>query len=490
MTSLARFGTVRQKTHPIHPAEKRLLGIVLLHLCFLPWALGTMHVWSQAISFSLSALEFAIALRRRDYGAELTHDGRAYRLVMWPKLMKFPIFWIGVVFLLYILIQALNPAWRYVAYDSSWWLVRMPHIAWLPTGMITPVALASPWRSLMIYGSAWMTPCALWVGFTRRRTLRIFFFVLACNAFALALLGISERALHADLIFWSWRPPAGYFVASFIYKNHAGAYFDLLLSLSVALAVWHYTDPRSRLKKSNPSGLFVLFSLALALIVFYSYSRTATILMLFLFVLVLLLLIGTLIRQGRSQRPGVIALLCCTTFGALGALGLTLLPTKEVLAHMDELVKVYQSPAPGARQLATRATLDLVRDSPVYGWGAGSFRFAFPIHQPDYPAIYIQDGKHLYWEHAHNDYVELLAELGLVGTAILALGGICWLVILCRTSFWRNPLSLILFTGCVITLVHSTVDFNFYNPAILITWCAFLSAIARWAELNRSASNS
>ena len=37
--------------------------------------------------------------------------------------------------------------------------------------------------------------------------------------------------------------------------------------------------------------------------------------------------------------------------------------------------------------------------------------------------------------------------------------------------------------GLVVTLVHLTVDFNFFNPAILTTWCVFLFAIVRWVEL-------
>ena len=32
------------------------------------------------------------------------------------------IFWLGLMFLLYILIQALNPAWEYVTDGRSWWL--------------------------------------------------------------------------------------------------------------------------------------------------------------------------------------------------------------------------------------------------------------------------------------------------------------------------------------------------------------------------------
>jgi O-antigen ligase len=131
----------------------------------------------------------------------------------------------------------------------------------------------------------------------------------------------------------------------------------------------------------------------------------------------------------------------------------------------------------------------MFRASPAYGWGAGSFRFIFPIYQSHYPAIYSDPTEWLYWEHAHDDYAEFLAEFGIVGTTLLALGGICYLARLARLRFWRDPLSLLLFAGCCVTLLHCLGDFNFYNPAILITWCAFWPALVRWNEIASPASS-
>ncbi|MBC7366774.1 MAG: hypothetical protein H7343_08165 [Undibacterium sp.] len=38
----------------LHPLEKNVVTTVGLRLSFLPWALGTMHVWSQIVSFVFS----------------------------------------------------------------------------------------------------------------------------------------------------------------------------------------------------------------------------------------------------------------------------------------------------------------------------------------------------------------------------------------------------------------------------------------------------
>src|SRR5258708_1212761 len=129
-----------RKRLPLHPLEKAVLWVVALHLCFLPWALGTMHAWSQVTSLGLSAVGLALALIPRVYGGDLgpgfqiggqTSEDRgqnvderrnpstsrppssvlrppssAFRLTMWPRLLHFPIFWIGLALLGYIALQA------------------------------------------------------------------------------------------------------------------------------------------------------------------------------------------------------------------------------------------------------------------------------------------------------------------------------------------------------------------------------------------------
>jgi len=70
-----------------------------------------MHVWSQCVSFVLSIVSFGLATRPRYYTSEHA-EGTPFWLYPMHKLMRFPIFWLGPVFLAYILIQALNPAWN------------------------------------------------------------------------------------------------------------------------------------------------------------------------------------------------------------------------------------------------------------------------------------------------------------------------------------------------------------------------------------------
>ena len=70
-----------------------MLTVIAL-LVFLPWALGGMRPWAQQIGFGLAGLAFVLSLLPRTYD-DRYHAGGNLRLHMWPKLRRFPIFWLG-----------------------------------------------------------------------------------------------------------------------------------------------------------------------------------------------------------------------------------------------------------------------------------------------------------------------------------------------------------------------------------------------------------
>jgi O-antigen ligase len=479
-----RAKTTRQKTHP---TESALLWVVSAQLVFLPWALGGMKVWAQWISLGFSVIGFGLALLPRNYG-ETTSGQAPFRLYTWPKLIRFPIFWLGLAFLAYITIGALNPAWEYKSDGRGWWMVNISHNNWLPTGVRVPFEMWGPWRMLLIYSSVWLTVSAVWIGFTRRKTFQSLFTVLAGNAFVLACVGIAQRATGATKVFWSWTPPAPYFVSSFIYKNHAGAYFNLLLALCAGLAFWHYDRSQRRLDKSSPAGLFAFFGTGVAMIVFFSYSRTATILMFAFLIITFAICTRTLVMTPQDgKRDKLMAVILCVAFIAFTWIGLVSLKTERFMQTMRQMSG--QTETINGRTIAARATLDMAKEHAFAGSGAGSFRFLFPKYQQHYPEISIDNGKRMYWEHAHNDYLEVLAEYGLIGVGILGSAILFLVTKLLRLYAWQHSLPLFVVLGLGITAIHSLVDFGFYNIAILTTWCVLSFGTVRWLELEELATS-
>ena len=128
----------------------------------------------------------------------------------------------------------------------------------------------------------------------------------------------------------------------------------------------------------------------------------------------------------------------------------------------------------GLRKSMALDSLRMWRDHPVLGVGLGDFETAYPRYQ-SFPSD-------LWVDHAHNDYVEAVAETGLVGALLIlsALG------LFLRLAFrdWGHPfrsraswIRLGAAIGCCGMLVHSLWDFNLHIPANA-AWFAVLAGIA------------
>lgn len=476
----------KTKRLKIHPREMLLLWALSLHMIFLPWAIGGMQIWGQLTSLGFAVLAFILALVPRHYTEEHTGAKNSFHLFMWPRLRRFPIFWLGLTLLAYVTVQGLNPAWIYVQNYNGWWMQRIDYVGWLPSGVNVPFEHGGPWLAFIRYASAWLTVCAIWTGFTRRRTVQIFFIVIAGNGLALALFGVAQRLLGNGKLFWFWESPNPFFFSSFVYKNHAGAYLVLILSIACGLAAWYYLRGVRRLEKSSPAGLFAFFATCIAISVLVSYARGATLIMLvFLSVAVGGFVIYQL-RAPPTARQPLVAIVLAIIFGLFLKTGLEALNAGEAWVRIGRGL-AGEDTSLESRRIATKASLNMLKDSWHTGSGAGSFRFLFPAYQQYYPEIFSFNGKRLVWEHAHNDLVEFPVELGVPGLLLFLASIGYWMRQLIKSCFWENPLGVCVVAGAVLITGYAWWDFPFQCPAVLILWCALWPAVTLWTtfeELN------
>lgn len=110
-----------------------------------------------------------------------------------------------------------------------------------------------------------------------------------------------------------------------------------------------------------------------------------------------------------------------------------------------------------------RAAVELWQRFPLLGTGAGTFYDAFPLVQPD--------GVPLAWRHAHNDPLELLVTMGLVGAALFAVGLGALLLRLGRVLHGgvrtEDRAAALAALGALAAVgLHETVEFGLTIPAI------------------------
>lgn len=521
---LEHFRASKQRL-PLHPLEKAVLTAVAIHLCFLPWALGTMHPWSQITSLVLSSLGLLIALIPRTYsgdhalsfgpparsmehgaGSSINHPqhpargshlqapssqlparSASYRLNPLPRLLKFPIFWIGLALLGYIALQAYNPSWVWERNETSWWLRRVNDIEWLPTSIDAPFERFDIWRQFIIYASAWLTTCTAWIGFTRRRSLQLLLLSLVINGILLAIVGFAQRFMASNkfLFFMEW--PVGHTAfASFIYRNHAGAYFALLTLVAVSLTIWTFTQGERTGRKSTPAGVLFFSAVLLTTAVLFSLSRGASLLMMIAWLAVA---VWFWISQRRSPAAGgthrgVYAAVVLLFLGVIGFM-VREVDYSIIQERFEHLIKNRDDPRIDStpwRLTAHAAATEMLGDTWQRGIGAGGFRYLYPEYIKKHPEIYA--GGRFYWEHAHSDWREIPIELGAVGSGLLLLGAGWWLSVFSRSRAVWHSLAVPVLFGCGQTLAHAWFDFPFQNPAIVATWCALITVSARWIELD------
>ncbi|MCB1969530.1 MAG: O-antigen ligase family protein [Geminicoccaceae bacterium] len=124
----------------------------------------------------------------------------------------------------------------------------------------------------------------------------------------------------------------------------------------------------------------------------------------------------------------------------------------------------------GARLSAWKRTIELVEQRPWLGYGNGSYLDLFMMNNDlRFKTVF---------DHAHNDYLELIAELGLVGAgALIAALGILVGFVGRGALVSRGDGRAIALTGVAagtVAGVHSIFDFGLAIPAVAVTFATIL----------------
>jgi O-antigen ligase len=280
---------------------------------------------------------------------------------------------------------------------------------------------------------------------------------VAAGGFLLSAYAIFARARFGALLYGRLPVPTVAPFGPFVSKNHFAGYVAMaaLLAAGLALGLADATRHRRRDWTTSPRAgavvLALVTSLTMALAGLASQSRGGGIALAAGAAAFALLLV--LRSRGGRRRKGLVPSLVLA--GALGLVVVALVPP-ETHARMRSL-------SGASLRLDTwRDGLRLALSSPLMGSGLGAFHDAYPRFKQGHGSLRV--------EHAESDYVEILAETGVVGLALFLAGGALLLGGGTRGIGSEAPgvvrgAGMGALAGIVALAVHSAVDFNLRIPS-------------------------
>jgi O-antigen ligase len=293
------------------------------------------------------------------------------------------------------------------------------------------------------------------------KRLRLLVRTITVFGFFLAIFGLTQSFTSPDKVYWIRELPQSQAFGPFINRHHFAGYMELALALPLGLV---FTGSIEREKK-----FIYLFAAGLMAVALIMTNSRGGLLSLFAELLFLVATMGLRRRHKHKKREseehkpriksaamkaGLALALVVALFG-----GVVLLGGEEALTRMVGSVNT-DDPTTGRAHFWS-VTVDIIKHHPWVGTGLGAFGVVYTSYDS-------RNGMYRL-EQAHNDYLQVLSDGGIVGAVI----GLFFVVSLFRMGFarresrddFRRGVATGALAGCFAVLVHSFFDFTLHTPA-------------------------
>lgn len=424
-------------------------------LVLLPLPLGSNRTWALALSLPpLMLLAFVVAWRRGDSW----QSSLPATLIRWPG-----VFLLAFLALLLLQLSTIGgTAISIVPQRTVLYLLITVGCAvsfWLVTALVrTEQALRT-----LLYG------------------------LVTCGAVQ-AMIAVALVSGKIALEFFDSELTPDQFTGTFTNRNHLAAYLNICIAAGVGMLMGKLAAPhgerkwRQRLRDwvalvlSDKARLrLVLVLIVIALILTRSRMGNAA------FFVGLLLAASVYAIYARSRRRGLLIFIASIIIIDVALIGAWVGVDRVVERFQNtSLMKpdtLQEAPAPAAAPAAAREesveervdypieALDIVRRNALFGTGGGSFFLAYMEVAPRDKGFIM---------HAHNDFLEIASDTGVVGLAallLLALAALWESIRILRHR--RNEVARAAAFCTMMALaclgLHSFVDFNLQVPALAMT---------------------
>lgn len=445
--------------------ERFLFGAFLAILFWAPLPLGSNRIWSLSLLEMLISLVFMLWLfsmsdreQRNAAGTHILSRNRPiiflfWLIPLWSALQAIP------------LPPVLNPGgsgWTPLTVDISSTIYQTQEsIAYAMFFTMALGMLNSPERV--------------------RRTAELLVITGVLQATYSVLVTLGGKSF--DLLGIVYRPDQQAESASgtFVNRNHLAGYLEMCIAIGVGLLLTHMLENKDPFQgwraivrrllinlMSGKARIRIFLGLMVVALVL-SHSRMGN--SAFFSSLGLSALIGLIMYRRHRQSRGLILLfasLIVIDMLILGAwFGLDQLASRleGTVVSREERVYVYES------------GLNMLKDAPIVGIGAGAFNSLIDQYKTN--EIFFD------FRHAHNDFLQIAIEYGIIGLILFGLIVIhCFRMALvaqrARHTAVLKGAAFAAMMGIISLMIHSSVDFNLQIPAnaLLFTLLCALACVA------------
>lgn len=295
------------------------------------------------------------------------------------------------------------------------------------------------------------------VVFQNERNQMRFLKIFSALGFAIAMFAIVQSLTSHGVIYWYRHPRQESSVfGPYFNRNHYAGWMEMVWPMAMVLAL----SSGQRTGVRIVSG-FAAVVMGFSILLCSSRTGSVTFMTQLLFIGVL-----SLAQKKSKQLRWVFAGIFLATAIFLFWFGFNSVWDRFSPVHVNtELTE--------GRLAITKDTLQMGAMKPLLGWGLGTFPYVYPEYRSFYTNMFVNQ--------AHNDYAQIWAETGAIGSLAML-----WFVLILlssgvwgvrRGTVWKATTNarLAAFTGCVGILIHSFADFNLHiaaNAAMFYVLCA------------------
>jgi O-antigen ligase len=456
-----------------------LLGLLI----FAPLPAASVYEWSVLVIQLVVLIMMAAYILMREKPRTNEFLSLAFK---WPKYIFFGFFifvFVQIIPLPKFLVRLFSPA----AYNyQSLYAVDFSKIKFISFSIIPSYTLQ---KALEIMAYFLLVFLVIKTVTRQYQILRIFSVVMAMGIFE-AFYGLFELYSKSPrILFYRKVYNLDSVTGTFVNRNHFSGYLEMIIPLALGLMIarinlFSSESPgwREKLLRLSEKGFStnLLVSVGIVLMaigIVFSKSRSGVFILIFTFILFFGL--AAVYFNMSSFRKKWIKNFLSVAFVIIIAVSLYI----GVNATLERfsLDKLLHE----GRPTYWANTLRTFSSYPLFGTGLGTYGAMAPNLDGESGPVAIV--------HAHNDYLEYLSELGLIGFSLL-LGGILFMLVV---SFlvWRtrrNPEVKGLALGGIISIIcimiHSITDFNLHIPANMVLFSVALPLTMVTAFYKRSAA--